>query len=164
MSADTCPSCGRALDAHDRHIRFTLPDPVLDLPDQERTPDTWLSHGTPRESVMMQVPGAGAFVRVLLPVQLDGGYRVTFGAWLGIHPAQLQPTFAVWWEPEYTDLRLEGFLANKIAPWGLLAAPVIATVRNPDETPYLTESPDPTLTAVLTNTWPHEKVLPHLPD
>jgi hypothetical protein len=141
-----------------------LLNPVLELPDQEHTPGTWLSHGTPRESVMMQVNGVGAFVRVLVPVHLDGGYQVTYGAWLGIHPAQLQPTFEVWWAPEYADLRLEGRLANTIEPWGLLGAPVIATVRNPDETPYLTDSPDPEMADLLTKTWPHEQVLPHLPD
>ncbi|MFD7156473.1 hypothetical protein ACFV9C_17870 [Kribbella sp. NPDC059898] len=157
-----CPTCGRALDAHDRHHRFTLPTPVLDLPDREHTPGTWLSHGTPQESVMMQVPGAGAFVRALLPVRLDGGFQITYGVWLGIHPDQLPQTFAVWWEPEYADLRLDGVLANEIAPWGLFPTPAIATVRDPDHTPYITSSPDPLLVKVLTHTWPHEDVLAHL--
>ncbi|HEY3558157.1 MAG TPA: hypothetical protein VGL05_11870 [Kribbella sp.] len=151
------------MDAHNRHVRFTLPTPVLDLPDREHTPGTWMSHATPRESVMMQVPGNGAFVRVLLPVQLDGGYQVTFGVWLGIHPQQLQETFAVWWEPSYADLRLDGILANQIEPWGLFPTAVTATVRNPDETPYITSSTDPQLTTVLTTTWPHEDVLAYLP-
>lgn len=113
---------------------------------------------------MMQINGFGAFVRVLLPVRLEDGYQVTYGAWLAINPAKLTETFAVWWEPEYADLRLDGFLANTIEPWGLLGAPVVATVRNPDETPYLTESSDPQLAAVLTTTWPHDQVLSHLPD
>ena len=152
-----CPNCG-----HNRHFRFTLPTPVLDLPEREQTPGTWMSHATPGESVMLQVPGAGAFVRVLLPVRLDGGYQVTYGAWLGIHPDQLSSTFAVWWEPEYADLRLDGILANRIEPWGLFPTPATATVRDPDHTPYVTASPDPTLSDVLTRTWPHEEVLAHL--
>ncbi|MFF0265529.1 hypothetical protein [Kribbella sp. NPDC004536] len=159
-----CPTCGRTLDAHNRHIRFTLPTPVLDLPERDQTPGTWMSHQTPRESVMLQVPGAGAFVRVLLPVHLDGGYQVTFGVWLGIHPDQLPQTFAVWWEPEYADLRLDGVLANRIEPWGLFPTRAIATVRDPDQTPYITASPDPQLSDVLTKPWPHEDVLPHLPE
>jgi hypothetical protein len=163
MPEETCPTCGRPVDDHDRHVRFTLPTPVLDLPDREHTAGAWLSHRTASESVMMQVPGAGAFVRVLLPVRLDGGFRVTFGAWLGIHPDQLRQTFAVWWEPAYADLRLEGFLANTVEPWGLLAAPAVATVHDPEETPYITESPDAGLSAVLNTLWPHEQVLPHLP-
>ena len=27
-----CELCGRATDSHDRHVRFGLPDPVLDAP------------------------------------------------------------------------------------------------------------------------------------
>jgi hypothetical protein len=42
----------------------------------------------------------------------------------------------VWWEPEYRELRLSGWLANAIPPWGMLSAPVEAVVRDPDETPY----------------------------
>ena len=37
--------------------------------------------------------------------------------------------------------------------------PVTATIRNPDETPYLTASPDPLLTKVLSETWPHAEVV-----
>lgn len=156
-----CPSCGRALEAHDRHVRFTLPTPVLDL-GPELPDGTWMSHATPRESVMLQVPGAGAFVRALLPVRLDGDHRVTFGVWLGIHPDQLQGVFAVWWEPQYADLRLDGILANRIEPWGLFPTPATATVRDPEHTPYIASSPDPLLEEVLTRTWPHEDVLAHL--
>ncbi|MGW7679194.1 DUF2199 domain-containing protein [Kribbella sp. NPDC054772] len=158
-----CPTCGRSLDVHDRHVRFTLPTPVLDLPERELTPGVWLSHQTPRESVMMQVPGAGPFVRALLPVRLDGGYQVMFGVWLAVRPDDLQRAFAVWWEPEYADLHLDGILANTIEPWGLFPTQATATVRSPDETPYITASPDPALTEVLTRTWPHDEVLRHLP-
>ena len=118
-----------------------------------------MSHGTPNESVMMQLDGMGAFIRVLMPVRLDGGYNVTYGVWLGVHPSQLQEAFAVWWEPAYTDLRLDGRLANTVEPWGLLGSPVIATVRNLEETPYCTESTDPLMSSVLNDEWPHEQVL-----
>jgi hypothetical protein len=70
VAPDTCPSCGRPLDLHDRHVRFTLPDPLLNRPEKEAAAGTWMSHATVRESVMMQVPDVGAFVRVLLPVRL----------------------------------------------------------------------------------------------
>ena len=49
----------------------------------------------------------------------------------------LHQVFAFWWAPEYKDLRLEGFLANAIQPWGLLAAPVSLVVRDPKHTPVL---------------------------
>jgi len=62
--------CGGPVDVHDRQIRFRLPEPVLDSPGQERVPGAWLSYESPEASVMMQIPGVGAFVRALLVVRL----------------------------------------------------------------------------------------------
>jgi hypothetical protein len=118
-----------------------------------------MSHADARTSVMMHVPGVGPFVRALLPVALTGGYTVTFGVWIGVRPDDLQRTFQVWWEPEYAELVLDGRLANALPVWGLLTAPVRATVRNPEHTPYCSASPDAQLHAVLTEEWPHELVL-----
>jgi hypothetical protein len=122
-----------------------------------------LSHGTAEESVMMQVPHAGPFVRALLPVRLAGGWTVTFGVWVAIRPGDLQRAFAVWWEAAYADLRLDGFLANAVQPWGLLYAPVSLEVRDPEQTPYCAASSDPDLSRVLADQWPHEEVLRALP-
>lgn len=159
----TCTTCGRPLDAHSRHIRFRLPDPVLTLPDQERTEGTWLSDADVNSSVMMQVPNLGAFIRVLLPVHLTGGNRVTFGAWLGVDPAELGRASAVWWQPEYAGLEFEGRLANALPGWDLLAAPAQAAVLNPDETPYIVSSTDHEFNHVLCDQWPHQDVLDRLP-
>jgi hypothetical protein len=155
----TCPSCGRPLDAHNRHVRFTLPDPVLNAPDGEKTAGMWMSHGTARESVMLQVPEIGAFVRALLPIDLTGGHTITFGVWLAVDPREFQAIFAVWWEPEYRDLRFTGWLANAIPPWGMLAAPVETAVRDPDQTPYCDRSDALLLDRVLHDQWPHDLVL-----
>lgn len=157
--AEVCSLCGSSLDAHDRHVRFTLPDPVLALPEQEQTSGTWMSHASASKSVMMQVPGVGAFVRALLPVKLAGGHTLTFGVWLGVRPADLQSIFAVWTKPEYVDLQVHGRLANAIPPWGLLATPIDAIVRSIDETPYCDHSSDEQLNRVLHDEWPHELVL-----
>ena len=62
-------------------MRFVLPDPVLALPDREPATGTWMSHGSAQDSVMMQVPNVGAFVRALLPVKLTEGHTVTFDIW-----------------------------------------------------------------------------------
>jgi hypothetical protein len=159
VTAGVCASCGRSLDAHDRHVRFGLPDPVLALPEREQTPGTWLSHATPRESVMMQTPNVGAFVRALLPVHLTGGHTITYGVWLAINPAELRPTFSVWWEPQYADLQLDGYLANALPRWGLLRAPVHAVVRDIDETPYCVSSTDAELARVLAGEWDHDDFL-----
>jgi hypothetical protein len=153
----TCPTCGRSLDAHDRHVRFQLPDPVLDVPAEQREARTW------RNDVMMQVQGVGAFVRALLPVRLSAGHRVTFGVWLGVPPDELQRAFREWWTPTYVDLVLDGFLANDVRPWGLLAKPARAVVRDPDHTPYVDSSDDDLLRQVLTDEWPHDYVLGALP-
>ncbi|TDQ00192.1 DUF2199 domain-containing protein [Labedaea rhizosphaerae] len=156
-------ACGRPLDEHDRQIRFGLPDPVLDLPEREATAGVWLSHSTPGESVMMQVPGLGAFVRALLPVRLTGGYAVTYGVWIGVSPDDLQRAFRVWWAPEYVDLRLTGVLANRIAPWEVFGAAVELGVRDAEQTPWCEASPDAALASVLTQEWEHGPVLATLP-
>lgn len=124
MVADnTCPTCGRPLDSHNQHFRFTLPDPVLDTPARESAPGTWMSHGDPNSSVMMQVPSVGPFVRVLLPVSLTGGFTVTFGVWLLVHPDDLARAYRIWWEPQYADLVLDGWLANALPGLGTAGCP-----------------------------------------
>lgn len=67
-----CELCGRPTDAHDRQVRFRLPDPVLRASEQDRAQGTWKTHEDPDAAVMMMVPELGAFVRALLPVQLTG--------------------------------------------------------------------------------------------
>jgi hypothetical protein len=144
-------------------VRFTWPDPVIERGVNATAEGLWISHGTPRESVFLAVEDLGSFVRALLPVRLTGGYTVTFGVWVGLAPADMQSAYERWFAPDYSQLVLEGRLANGVAPWGLLGAPVRLEVRNPDETPYCSASSDATLADVLTNTWPHEKVLAVLP-
>ncbi|MFC7876883.1 DUF2199 domain-containing protein [Isoptericola sp. NPDC057391] len=163
MTASTCPSCGRELTAHERDVRFSLPDPVLNLPEREETDGFWMSGPSASESVMMQVPSMGAFVRALLPVQLTGGYSVRFGVWVGVHPNDLQHAAKVWWKPEYAELRLSGRLANAVEPWGMLAAPVELAVLDPDVSPWCVGSSDELLSAVLGREWDHQLVLDQLP-
>ncbi|HEX8768135.1 MAG TPA: DUF2199 domain-containing protein [Jatrophihabitans sp.] len=159
-----CAMCGRSRDAHNRHVRFRLPDPVLAAPLRERTRGTWMSHDDAESSVMMQVPEVGHFVRVLLPITLIGGDTLTFGIWLGVAPEDFHRAFAQWWAPTYPDLVLEGHIANDVQPWGLLARPGCAVVRNPQATPYLARSTDSLTEQVLTRHWPHDEVLDALPE
>lgn len=160
----TCALCGRPGDGHDRNVRFRLPDPVVGLPEQERTPGIWLSEPDPARAVMMQVPELGGFVRALLPVQLAGGHSVTFGVWVGLHPGDLKETFDVWWAPEYKDLRLDGRLANALPLWEVFGVPVSLEVRDPDATPYCVSSQDEKLHSVLTSEWDQELVWAALPE
>ena len=112
---------------------------------------------------MMQVPNIGPFVRSLLPVRLKGGFTVTFGVWLAVHPDELQRASRMWWAADYSNLAIEGWLANAIPGWGLLAAPAVARVENPDHTPYIRQSSDEGLTRLLAEEWPHDQVLHGLP-
>jgi hypothetical protein len=102
---------------HDRHIRFRLPDPVLQAPGRERVEGAWLSHGDPETSTMMQIPQVGQFLRALLPIRLTGGFVLTYGLWVLVRPADLQRAFGVWWQPDYQRLRVSGWLANAVPPW-----------------------------------------------
>jgi len=160
-----CQTCGGETCEHDRQVRFQLPDPVLDLRKRERTRGTWLSDRKAgvTGSVMMSVPKVGAFLRALLPVTLSGGTTVTYGVWVGVRPEDLKHAHDVWWEPSYSELKVEGFLANTIQPWGLLGSAVSLAVTDPDATPYVVASTDPTLGDVLSREWPIDQVIPYLP-
>ena len=155
MSTPACPTCGRPLDLHDRHVRMKLPDPVLAVPEEDRASRTL------GRDPLIQVQGVGAFVRVLLPIRLTGGYSLTVGTWLAIDPANLRSVWEEWIKDDYSSLVLDGFLANAIPPWGeaVLSAPATATVRDPKLNPYITASPHPVLGEVLATEWPHEDVL-----
>lgn len=158
-----CELCGRPTDAHDQQVRFRLPDPVLRASEQDRAQGTWKTHEDPNAAVMMMVPGLGAFVRALLPVQLTGGHTVTFGVWVSVHADDLKRAFDSWWAPEYVNLTLEGRLANALPPWEVFAAPVSLAVTDPDATPFCVASTDSGLQLVLTREWDHELVLTALP-
>lgn len=162
-SMTACPTCGRQLEEHNKHVRFRLPDPVLSTDGWERLDGTWVSESDPNSAVMMQVPNLGGFVRCLLPVRLTGGHTVTFGVWLGVQADNLRRAFEAWWSPAYADLHLSGRLANALPGWGLLGARAEVTVRDPEATPYVSASDDRALASVLADEWPHESVLAGLP-
>lgn len=104
-------------------------------------------------SVLLQVPGFGAFVRALLPVQLEQAHTVTYGVWVGVTPDDLQHAFRVWREPAYSELEMTGRLANAVPPNVRVGAVVRLVVRDPDQIPYCETSPDPDLQMLLTRTW-----------
>ena len=159
----TCAECGRKLSEHDRHVRFMLPDPLANQGIDVGSTGFWMSHDTAGESVFMAVDGVGSFLRSLLPVRLTGGYRVTFGVWIGVPHHEMLRAFELWNAPSYVNLAIDGLLANSLPIWGLLGSRVHLEVRDPEQTPYCTSSSDDGLSSVLAEAWPHELVLPHLP-
>src|SRR5262249_33558932 len=93
LTPKTCLTCGRPLDdgrEHGRHIRFKLPEPVLDIPKEERPARTW------GNDVVMMVRDLGSFVRILIPVNCSAGYTVTYSAWLSVPAADLKHAWKVW--------------------------------------------------------------------
>jgi hypothetical protein len=150
-----CPICDRPLDDHNRQLRFRLPQAVLGVPEPERVARTW------GNDVLMQVEGVGSFVRVLVPVKLTGGYRVTFGAWLSVAAVDLAHAWEVWLAPEYARLRLAGVLANALPGWesATYVKPLEAAVLDPDALPYGVDSSDAFVRRLLREEWPHEPVL-----
>ncbi|HEY7138869.1 MAG TPA: DUF2199 domain-containing protein [Methylomirabilota bacterium] len=155
MTEQRCPTCGRLLDEHRRHLRFRLPQPVLEVPEGERAERTW------GNDVLMQVREVGSFVRVLVPVRLTGGYTVTYGAWLFVRPEDLRHAWEVWWTPEYAQLRLAGLLANMLPAWEshTYGKPLAIAVRDPESAPYAVDSSDDFMRRVLQDEWPHEPIL-----
>jgi len=109
----------------------------------------------------MAVRDVGAFVRVLLPIRLTGGYTITVGCWLAVHPDDLRRAWDVWWKPQYADLRIDGYVANAIPPWdqATLAKAASAVVKDAEQVPYLVSSPDELLSRILEQQWPHEEIL-----
>ena len=69
-------------------------------PDRNAFPAHGSATTAPEAPVMMQIPGAGPFVRALLVVRLTGRYAVTYGVWAGVHPSDLQRVSRVSWAPE----------------------------------------------------------------
>ncbi|MFH5878220.1 DUF2199 domain-containing protein [Arthrobacter sp. NA-172] len=154
--------CGTRPTDRNRDVRFRLPDPVLNSPDQHTAEGSWLSDPDPNVATLMQIPEVSPFVRALLSVRVEGGHEVRFGVWVAVHPDDLQRAFAAWNAPEYSELKITGYLANRIEPWGLFAVPVNLAVLNPDHTPYCVSSANEQLSEVLTKVWPHD-VLASLP-
>ena len=93
-----------------------------------------------------------------MPVSFSEGHRLTFGVWVAVDPAEFLETFSVWRAPQYVELRLEGYLANAVGPWGLLGAPVVLEVKDIDHTPYCVGSDQQDLADVLNTEWPHESL------
>jgi len=109
----------------------------------------------------MQVEGIGGFVRILVPVKLTGGFKVTYGAWLSVASDDLQRAWELWTDPAYADLRLVGVLANMLPGWEseTYVKPLEAAVLDVEQTPYAVDSPDDFMRRVIQDEWPHEQVL-----
>jgi hypothetical protein len=158
-----CPDCGRPLDIHDQHIRFALPDDVIAAGLTAESEDVWIAGEAPRQADFMAAKGIGFFVRSLVAVQLTDEHTVTYGVWIRADEATVHHAHAEWHAATYSDLVINGRLANELAPWEVHGAEVTARPRTTNEIPYVDFSTNSSMTAVLTQVWPHDLVLPTLP-
>lgn len=152
--AQPCSCCGIAPDPNGRplSVTFEQPDVVFDI--EPELLDTW--GGDP----FLAIKSVGFFVRVILPVRLTDGYSVDFGTWLEVYNEDFRQAWQTWNFPEYKDLVLEGYIANKIEPWGKLPhALVKATVRDMQQVPFVASCDNPEIAKIIGDRWPHADVL-----
>ena len=162
--AGACAFCGRPLDAHDHDVRFQLPDSVFALSTEEREArEMWTA---PLEMPdFVSLVDLGTFVRVILPVHLTDCDAVRYGLWLSVTPETWDRVFREWWAPTYPSLEFDGRVANAVAPWGtaVLDAPAHASVRDPDQIPWIVSSDHAVVSRLLTEPWDADEVRAALP-
>jgi hypothetical protein len=149
-----CECCGIASNAHGRplSVTFEQPDVVFDI--EPELLETW--GGDP----FLAIKNVGFFVRVILPVRLTDGFAVDFGTWLEVYNEDFKNAWQTWNFPEYKDLVLEGYVANKIEPWGKLPHGMVkAAVRDMEQVPYINSAENPDIARIIGDVWPHADVL-----
>jgi hypothetical protein len=145
---------GAGREPEPRHIAitFTEPDVIYEIPDVLL--DTW------REGPFLAIKTVGFFLRVVMPVRLTDGSVVDFGTWLEIHMEDFRKAWRAWNVPEYADLEVQGYVDNKIAPWGKIPHVLVkAVVRDVEEVPCLVSCDDPLVTRILEDEWPAQEIL-----
>jgi hypothetical protein len=150
-----CECCGFApgADGKPLSVTFEQPDVYYDIPDELL--DTW------GQDPFLAIKTIGFFLRVIVPVRMDGGFSVNFGTWLEIDAEDFRTAWQTWNMPEYQDLEIEGYLANELEPWGPFPhALVKATVRDLNEVPVVTSATDPEVQKFLETEWRHNWALP----
>ena len=153
-----CPACGRELDERDLHLRYRLPDEALTVPEDQRS--GWSEFGD-----FLITDTLGVFVRVMLPVNLSDGYKITYGTWLNFGDKEsYEHAWRVWRESEYRSLVIHGLLSNAIQPWGdSVIAVARASVRDAEQVPYIDELISPSAPDLLNTVWDRAWVLAAVP-
>jgi hypothetical protein len=145
-----CDCCGIApgVDGKPLSITFELPDVYHEIPPELL--DVW------GEDPFLAIKTIGFFVRVIVPVKLDGGFAANIGTWLEVRDEDFRTAWQTWNAPEYKDLEIEGYLANIIEPWTQFPhALVKATVVREDEVPVITSATHPDVQKFLETEWKH---------
>ncbi len=154
-AAQPCACCGftPGVEGKPLSITFELPDVYYEIP--ETLLDTW------GQDPFLAINTIGFFVRVILPVKMDDGFAVNYGTWLEVHAEDFRTAWQTWNMPEYAELEMEGYLANKIEPWGQFPhALTKVTVRNVDDVPIVTSSENADIQKFIDTEWKHSWALP----
>jgi hypothetical protein len=155
-SSEPCACCGIAPDPRGRpfSIVFEQPDVIMQI--EPELLDTWGS------DPFLAIKNVGFFVRVILPVRLTDGFSVEFGTWLEVVDEDFRQAWRTWNTPEYSELVMEGYVANEIEPWRPFPhALVRAVVGDIEQVPHLASSDNPIFARILGETLPHADVLSH---
>ncbi len=112
------------------------------------------------EDTMLHVQPDDLFIRVVLPIQLDGGHSIIFTPWMSVS-IEVFDTEISTWDNDYLSFACEGTLTNALPPWPTTTRgrPIRVEARNIDELPYVTTSTDAIVSNILTNSWDHDTVL-----
>lgn len=158
-----CAECGETLDENELNVRFEWPEMLLRRPEAERRHGVSMNAADPMRASLMDVGGAGGFVRALLDVSLSEDSLISFGVWVRLSREDLVRTAMSWNTSDYERLELAGELANVIKPWDVLGAPVEIEVRHPNMLPWVSASASIEVAQMLTATWDRRLIHSALP-
>ncbi len=132
---------------------YRLPDCVFALPEEQRSP---------RCNRDFAELGARRFVRVLLPVAIEGGEEFRYGIWVEVELATFERVVRAWNEPEqYRALTFDGRVANAFPPFGasVVGASVSLATRDERSRPFVARAEREELAFLLRVGWTREEHL-----
>lgn len=146
---ESCPHCGRRVAEHEWHFRSIWPERVAQSLDRFDASSFW------GNDELLQVPGLGSYVRMLVRVDLVGLPSMTYRVWLEVFPEELERAWSVWETPAYQQLELRGILANRLKGWPVevLDQTVEASVLSGEEIPVAKRSDNEPLGRILRERW-----------
>jgi hypothetical protein len=107
--APPCSCCGGGLDIADPRFNLSLPQPVLEMDDDE-----YERHVRFATDQIVVTDNIGGFVRALLSVGLDDGRTTTIGVWVSVEREVFKHIVAVGrGELSYDQMQFEGRLASE---------------------------------------------------
>jgi hypothetical protein len=121
-----------------------------------------MSGMTPSDSDLLHLPPFGAFVRALLPVQIEGGGVLTYGTWVKVDLGKFEHLRAAWPTADYAAIRFDAELASKLPFQNAIYASVVVEVVDPSRKPVITSSPDAWTQELLETELPHSFAVPQV--